>query len=164
MRIWPLDLDLHIEAPRPQDRRVDHVLAVGGANHNDVLQPLHTIDLAQQLRDDGVLDVAGHTAATGAEQRIHLIEEHDDRHTFAGFLPRPLKHQPNVTFGFPDILVQQFRAFDVEEVGPRIISPLYLGDLLCQRTRHCLGDQRLAASGWPVEQNAFGCGELMLTE
>src|SRR5215469_8298330 len=32
-----LDLDLDVEPAWPQDRRVDHVLAVGGADHDDVL-------------------------------------------------------------------------------------------------------------------------------
>ena len=65
--------------PGPQDRRVDHVLAVGGADDEDVLEALDAVDLAEQLRDDGVLDVGGDPGAAGAEQRVHLVEEHDDR-------------------------------------------------------------------------------------
>src|SRR3712207_7556447 len=38
--VRPLDLDLHVEAARPEDGRVDQVLAVRGADDDDVLQRL----------------------------------------------------------------------------------------------------------------------------
>ena len=110
-----LDLDLDVQPARPQDRRVDHVLAVGRADHDDVLQALDAVDLAQQLRHDRVLDVAGHARAAGAEDRVHLVEEDDDRRALAGLLPGPLEHQPDVPLGLADVLVQQLRALDVEE-------------------------------------------------
>ena len=113
--VRPLDLDLDVEPAGPQDRRVDHVLAVGGADHDDVLQALDAVDLAQQLRHDRVLDVAGHARAAGAEDRVHLVEEHDDRHALAGLLPGPLEDQPDVPLGLADVLVQQLGALDVEE-------------------------------------------------
>ena len=47
----------HVEPPRSENGRVDHVLPVGGADDDDVLQTLDPIDLAEQLRDDGGLDV-----------------------------------------------------------------------------------------------------------
>src|SRR5690606_26164119 len=58
--VGPLDLDLDVQTSRAQDRRVDHVFTVGRADHDDVLESFNTVDLAEQLRDDGVLDVAGH--------------------------------------------------------------------------------------------------------
>src|SRR5215469_2438147 len=43
--VRPLDLDLDVQAAWPQDRRVDHVLAVGGTDDDDVLQAFHAVDL-----------------------------------------------------------------------------------------------------------------------
>ena len=53
--VEPLDLDLHVEAARPRDGRVDHVLAAGGADRRSRSQALDAVDLAEQLRDDGGL-------------------------------------------------------------------------------------------------------------
>ena len=161
--VGPLDLDLHVEAAGPQDRRVDHVLAVGGADHDDVLEALDAVDLAEQLRDDGVLDVGGDAGAAGAEQRVHLVEEHDDRRALAGLLARALEHQPDVPLGLADVLVEQLGALDVEEVRLALLAGL-VGDLLGQRVGDRLGDQRLAAAGRAVEQHALRRLELVLLE
>ncbi len=56
---------------------VDHVLTVGGADHDDVLQPLDAVDLAQQLGHHGGLDVRADAGAAGPEDLVHLVEEHD---------------------------------------------------------------------------------------
>ena len=161
--VGPLDLDLHVEAAGPQDRRVDHVLAVGGADDEDVLEALDAVDLAEQLRDDGVLDVGGDPRAAGAEQRVHLVEEHDDRGALAGLLPGPLEDQPDVPLGLADVLVEQLGALDVEEVALALLAGLGR-HLLGQRVRDRLGDQRLAAAGRAVEQHALGRLELVLHE
>src|ERR1035438_7513640 len=58
LRIRPLDLDLDVEPSGPQDRRIDHVLAVRGTDDDHVLQALDAVDLTQQLRHDRVLHVA----------------------------------------------------------------------------------------------------------
>ena len=55
--------------------------------------------------------------AAGAEQRVHLVEEHDDRGALAGLLAGPLEHQPDVPLGLADVLVEQLGALDVEEVA-----------------------------------------------
>jgi hypothetical protein len=47
--VGPLDPDLHVEPPGPQDGRVDHVLAVRGADDDDVAQALDPVDLREQL-------------------------------------------------------------------------------------------------------------------
>ena len=65
------------------------------------------------------LDVGGHPRPAGAEDRVHLVEEHDDRRALAGLLPGPLEHQPDVPLGLADVLVEQLGALDVEEVGLR---------------------------------------------
>jgi hypothetical protein len=73
-----------------------------------------------------------------------------------------------VPLGFPDVLVEQFRALDVQE------EALALGigaearragrDLLGQRVGDRLGDQGLTAAGRAVEQDALGRPELVLAE
>src|SRR4051794_25278096 len=162
--VRPLDLDLHVQPARPEDRRVDHVLPVGGADDDDVLQPLHAVDLAEQLRHDRRLHVGGHARPAGPEDRVHLVEEHDDRRALAGLLPRPLEDQPDVPLGLADVLVEQLRALDVEEEGPRRVLPAHRGDLLGQRVGHRLGDQRLAAAGRAVEQDPLRRAQLVLAE
>ena len=156
--IRSLDLDLDVQATGPQDRRIDHVLAVGGTDDDDVLQTLHTVDLAEQLGHDGGLDVGADAGAAGAEDRVHLVEEHDHRCALGGLLAGPLEDQPDVTLGLADELVQQFRALDVEEVRLGLAGVLAadLRHLLGQRVRHGLGDQRLTASGRAVEQHTLG--------
>ena len=161
--VGALDLDLHVEAARPQDRGVDHVLAVGGADHDDVLEALDAVDLAEQLRDDGVLDVGGDAGSAGAEQRVHLVEEHDDRRALAGLLASTLEDQPDVPLGLTDVLVEQLGALDVEEVRLALLAGLGR-DLLRQRVRDRLGDQRLAAAGRAVEQHTLGRLQLVLEE
>jgi len=104
--VRPFDLDLDIKAARTQDRRVDHVLPVGRAYDDDVLQAFYAVDLAQQLRNNRVLHVGGNARTAGAEDRIHLVEEDDDRRSLACLLPRPLEHQADVTLGLPHVLVE----------------------------------------------------------
>src|SRR5438132_811887 len=62
----------------PEDRRVDEILAVRSADHDDVLETLAAVDLGEQLRDDRALDVRGDPGPARPEQRVHLVEENDD--------------------------------------------------------------------------------------
>ena len=55
--------------------------------------------------------------AAGAEQRVHLVEEHDDRPALLALLPGPLEHQADLALGLADVLVEQLGALDVEEVA-----------------------------------------------
>src|SRR5699024_757038 len=100
---------------RAQDRGIDHVLAVGSADDDDVLQALDTIDLAEELRDNGVFHVGGDTGAAGAEDGVHLVEEDDDGGTLTRLLPGTLEDQTDMALGFTDVLVEQLRPLDVEE-------------------------------------------------
>ena len=113
--VGPLDLDLHVEATRPQDRGVDEVLAVRGADHDHVLQALDAVDLGQQLRHDRALDVGRDAGAAGAEQGVHLVEEHDDGDALLRLLPGPLEDEADLTLGLPHVLVEELGALDVEE-------------------------------------------------
>src|SRR5690606_5236348 len=164
LRVRALDLDLHVEPARPQDRRVDHVLAVGGANDDDVLQALHTVNLGEQLRDDGVLHVRGDARAPSAEHRVHLVEEDDNRRALARLLASPLEDEADVPLSLADVLVEQLRALDVEEVAAALLLALLLGDLLRQRVGDRLRDERLATAGWAVQQHALRRTQLVLPE
>src|SRR3954447_17996183 len=161
--VRPLDLDLHVETTGPQDRGVDHVLAVGRADHDDVLETLDTVDLAQQLRDDRVLDVTRDAGPARAEDGVHLVEEDDDGSALRRLLPRALEHEPDVPLGLADVLVEQLRSLDVEEVGPTLALAA-LRDLLGQRVGDRLRDQRLATPRRAVEQDALRRLELVLEE
>ena len=55
--VRPADADLDVQAARPQDGRVDHVLAVGGTDDHDVVELVDAVDLGEHLRDDGGLHV-----------------------------------------------------------------------------------------------------------
>ena len=104
----------------------------------------------------------GDARPAGAEQRLHLVEEHDDGVAVVGLLAGPLEDQPDVPLGLADVLVEQLGALDVEEVGLPRLAALLLGDLAGQRGRDRLGDQRLAAAGRAVEQHALRRLELVL--
>ncbi len=149
-------LTLTSSRPGPQDGGVDHVLAVGGADHDHVVQPLDAVDLAEQLRDDGGFDVGGDAGAAGAEQRVHLVEEHHHGAAVRGLLPGPGEDQPDVAFGLADVLVQQLRALDVQEVALHVRFAGAFGGAGGQRVGHRLGDERLAAARRAVEQDALG--------
>ena len=118
----------------------------------------------QQLGNDGVLDVGRHPRTAGAEQRVHLVEEHDDRRALAGLLPGPLEHQPDVPLGLTDVLVEQLRTLDVEEVALALGLGVAERHLLGERVGDRLGDEGLAAAGRAVEQHALGRLELVLLE
>src|SRR6266550_504724 len=162
--VGTLDLDLHVEATGPEDRRVDQILAVRSPDHDDVLETLDAVDLGEQLRDDRALDVRGDPGPARSEQRVHLVEEHDDGNAFLGLLARALEDQADLALGLADVLVEQLRALDVEEVRPRRAVARLLGHALRERVGHGLGDERLAATGRAVEEDPLRRLELVLVE
>ena len=106
-----------------------------------------------------------HPGAAGAEQRVHLVEEHHHGRAVGGLLPGPLEDQPDVPLGLADVLVEQLGALDVQEVATcRSACPPWLGDLPGQGRGDRLGDQRLAAAGRAVEQDALRRLQLVLAE
>src|SRR5215472_3234197 len=156
-----LDLDLHVEAAGTKDGRVDEVLAIRGAHHDDVAQMLHPVDLREELRDDGGLDVGGDAGAAGAEQRVHLVEEHNDRHVLGGLLAGLDEDLADLSLRLAHVLVQKLGALDVEEVALDLLAPL-LGDLLGEVVGHGLGDHGLATARRAVEEHALGWAQLVL--
>src|SRR5713226_1672864 len=159
--VGPLDLDLHVQAPGAQDRGVDEVLAVTGADDDDVLEALDAVDLGQELGHDRGLDVGGDAGAAGAEEGVHLIEEDDDWHVLGGLFLSFDENLSNLPLCLSHVLVQQLRSLDVEEVALDLLAA-GLGDLLGEVVGDGLGDHGLAAAGGAVEEHALGGRELVL--
>src|SRR5438309_8605403 len=159
--VGALDLDLHVEPAWAQDGRVDEVLAVGGADDDDVLEAFDAVDLGQELGHDGGLDVGGDAGAAGAEERVHLVEEDDDRDVLGGLFLGLDEDLADLALGLPDVLVEELGALDVEEEALDLLAAL-LGDLLGEVVGDGLGDHGLAAAGRTVEEHTLGRGELVL--
>ena len=102
--------------------------------------------------------------ASHPEDRVHLVEEDDHREALLGLLLGALEDQSDLALGLADVLVEQLGTLDVQEVRVRVGPAGPLGDLLGQRVGDRLGDQRLAASGRAVQQNALRRRELVLLE
>lgn len=147
--VGTFDLDLHVQAAGAQDGGVDHVLAVGGADDDHVLQAFHAVDLGEELGDDGVLHVRADAGSAGAEEGFHLVEEDDDGGAFGGLLACTLEDEADLSLGLADVLVEEFGALDVEEEALALGLSGDLGDLFGQRVGDGLGDECLAASGGP---------------
>src|SRR5205809_741188 len=159
--IRALALDLHVEPSGAEDGRIDEVLAVGGADDDDVLEALDAVDLGEELGDDGGLDVGGDAGAAGAEEGVHFVEEDDDGDVLVGLLLGLLEDLTDLALGLADVLVKELGALDVEEVALDLLAAL-LGDLLGEVVGDGLGDHGLAAAGRAVEQHALGRRELVL--
>ena len=160
----PLDLDLHVEASRSEDRRVDEILAVRRPDHDHVAQSLDAVDLGEQLGDDRRLHVGRDAGAAGAEHRVHLVEEHDDRPALLALLPSALEHHADLPLGLAHVLVEQLGALDVDEVAAALLVAGRRGDLAGQAVGDRLGDERLAASRRAVEQDPLRRRQAVLGE
>ena len=110
-----------------------------------------------------VLSMSDEMPVPRAEQRVHLVEEHDDGEPSSDF-SRPLEDEADLALGLADVLVEELRALDVEEEGAGARVAGLLGDPLGERVRHRLGDERLAAARRAVEEDALRRLELVLVE
>ena len=119
---------------------------------------------ASSCGHDRRLHVGADARTTGAEHRVHLVEEHDDRPALLALLAGTLEHEPDLTLGLADVLVEQLGAFDVDEVRAPLALADLVGDLLGERVGDGLRDQRLAAPGRPVEQDALRRRQAVLGE
>src|SRR4029453_5953949 len=113
---------------------------------------------------DRRLDVARDTRAARSEDRVHLVEEDDDRQALLASLLRPLEDLPDLPLRFADVLVEQFRALDVQEVGVRVVASRSLAHLVGEGLRNGLSDQRLSATRRPVEQDSLRRLEMVFGE
>ena len=102
--------------------------------------------------------------AAGAEQRVHLVEEHDDGHALLRLLPRPLEDQADLALGLADVLVEELGALDVEEVGAgRRVAGL-LATRCASEFATALAISVLPQPGRAVEQDALRRLQLVLVE
>src|SRR5439155_16786600 len=78
-KLGPNDHDLPIEAPRPEERRVEHVGPVGGHDHDDAFVAIEAVHLAQQLIDRLLALVVPTTEprATMPADSVDFVNEHD---------------------------------------------------------------------------------------
>mmetsp|Transcript_1693 Transcript_1693/g.3240 ORF Transcript_1693/g.3240 Transcript_1693/m.3240 type:complete len:284 (-) Transcript_1693:146-997(-) len=135
------NLNLAVETPRSQQRRVQHVRPVGRHNHLHLAQPIEPVQLVQQLHE-GALDLAVSGGAFGeaaAADGVDLVHEDNARLV----LLRIPEHLADEARTFADVFVDNGGGDDLEEVGLDVG-----GD--------GAGQQRLASSGRPVQQAPLG--------
>ncbi len=139
--IGQLQGDMAIEAPGPQQRRVEHVGPVGGGQHDDRLVPGKAVQLGQDLVE-GLLALVVAAAQAGAAHPPHgveLVDEDDGRRA----LLRLVEHLAHARGADPDIEFDELRGRGVEEIDVRL-------------TGERAGEQRLAGPRWPHEEHATG--------
>ena len=134
-------LDLHIQPSGAQDSRIDEILAIAGPDHNHISESFHAVDLREKLRDDGRFDIGRDPCASRSEERIHFVEEHDNRVPVIRLLFGFLKDLPDLALGFPDVFVEELGTLDVQEEAPDIL-PGQMPQLLGDRVRHRLCPRR----------------------
>ena len=104
---------------------------------------------ARSCGHDRRLHVRADPGPSGAEQRVHLVEEDDDRNALFGLLPGTLEHEADLTLGLADVLVQQLRAFDVEEVARTLSLPVRSPTFLASEFATALAIRVLPQPGGP---------------
>ena len=131
--------DLAVEAARPQQRRVEHVRAVGGGDDDDALVALEAVHLDEQLvqRLLALVVTAAEAGAAMTADRVDLVDEDDARRV----LLRLVEHVAHARGADADE--------HLDEVGARDREERHLG-LAGDRA----GEQRLAGAGRADHQHA----------
>ena len=137
LRIGDANLDFAIEAPRPPQRRIEHLRDIRGAHHDHLAARHESVHQAQQLRDHPLFDVARHFRALRRD-RVDFVDEQNRRRAPCRFL----EHLSELRLALPVELPHDLGAVQVDEV-----------DAALGRDR--AGQQRLAGSGRAVEQHAL---------
>src|SRR5207245_653935 len=130
------DLDDLVEPTGPQESGVHEVRAVRRADHEDVVQLDESVHLAQDLRDDVLVDAGGVHHPADGEQGLDLVEEDDARL----LLVRLSEDLLDDALALPDPLREDVRDADVEE-----------GHVVLRRDR--LHEQSLPATRRTVQQD-----------
>ena len=135
------DFKDQVEAAGAQQGGVKPVGAVRRRQDHDAPEFLDAVHLSEHLADHPL----GHTAlgprAAAGRQRVNLVEEHDARLR----LPRFLEDLAHAALALAHVHGHQRRPLDGDEVG---LAPVGDG----------LGQQRFAAAGRPLQQDALGRG------
>ena len=87
-QLGPVDEDPPIEAARPQQRRVEHVRAVGRGDDDDQIGPVEAVHLREQLvqRLLALVVAAAEAGAARAADGVDLVDEHDGGRALLGLL------------------------------------------------------------------------------
>src|SRR5439155_1751985 len=131
------DLDLAIEPTGSAQRRIDCLVPVRRADHDDLAAARKAVHQSEELRDDASLDLTGHLFSFGGD-RVELIDEEDARSVLLGLLELLAEALLALTV----IFRHDFRALDGIEVRAGFIG-------------HRLRDERLAGAGRTIEENPF---------
>jgi hypothetical protein len=133
---------LSIEAPRPQQRSVEHLGPVGGGHDGDAGAGIEAVHLHQQLVERLLaLVVGGHgpQAAPGLADGVQLVDEHDAGGPLLGLLEEVADaRRPDA-----DEHLHELRRRQREERHVRL-------------TGHRSGQQRLARARGPHQKHPFG--------
>jgi len=133
------ELDLAVDAPRPQQRRVEDVEAVGRHDHLDVVASLEAIELVEQLEHRALhLRVAAAAALYPLRaDGVDLVHE-DER---GRVLARHDEELPHHARPLADVLLYELGAGDADEGAVGVV-------------RHRARQQRLARAGRAVHEHA----------
>ena len=150
IEVGGVDRDPPIEAAGAEQRRVEHVRAVGGRNHDHGTVGIEAVHLDQQLVEGlfAFLVSADLRAATPAAERVDLIEKDDARCVFLGVLEE----------------VAHARRADADEHLDEVRATQgVVGNL--GLARHRAGEERLAGAGGADQQDAprHACPQLTET-
>ena len=141
--------DLTVEAAGPQQRRVEHVGAVGRRDQDDAFIGLEAVHLDQQLVERllALVVAAAQPGAAMAADGVDLVDEHDARRV----LLRLLEHVAHARRADADE--------HLDEVGPGDGEEGHIG-LAGDRA----GEQGLAGTGRADQQHPFGNAAAHLLE
>ena len=92
-----------------------------------------------------------------AEDRVHLVEEHDDGEALLAALLGALEDLADLALGLADVLVQELGAFDVQEVRARVVAACPLARPSRRATwRRPSRSSVLPHPGGPYSRTPFG--------
>ena len=137
MLVGDADGDLAVETAGPPQGRIDAVWTVGRRHHDHVAAALEAVHQGEKLRDDALFDLAFDAFALGRE-RVDLVEEDDAGRALA----RVVENLAQLGFALAVEFLNDLRSADVDERGVGLM-------------RHGAREQRLAAAGQPMQQDAF---------
>ena len=141
LEVGLVDHDLAVEAPGPQQRRVEDVGPVGGGDEDDAGAGVEPVHLDQQLVEGllALVVAAAHAGAAVAADGVDLVDEHDGGRRLLGLLEQ----------------VADPAGADadehLDEVGARDGEERHAG-----LAGHGPGEQGLAGARRAVEQHALG--------
>mmetsp|Transcript_90371 Transcript_90371/g.184274 ORF Transcript_90371/g.184274 Transcript_90371/m.184274 type:complete len:377 (+) Transcript_90371:997-2127(+) len=137
------DIQQFVQAAWSHHRWIDEFWSIGCGDDKDAPSAFQPVHFREELVHDPFADAP--TAAVAPALRTKTVElvekDHAGRRS-----PGTFEHQPNRALTLTDILVQQFRALDADEIGATLV-----GNGLCQK--------RLSTTRRTVKHNTGGQGD-----